>query len=126
MSKLHLLPCLDSEQMAASRRQELTIPRDIAAALGRSAVEAAHAGHYLTKAGQKVVWRDAVQAACAATLSIRPDATLPSNERSTFTETRVQVTNESTLGASRRLVECGLRPLALNFANGIHPGGGGP
>jgi uncharacterized protein (TIGR02452 family) len=36
----------------------------------------------------------------------------------------VQVANETTLGASRRLVEGGHRPLALNFANGIHPGGG--
>ena len=40
------------------------------------------------------------------------------------TETKVQVTNETTLGASLRLVKRGLRPLALNFANGIHPGGG--
>lgn len=124
MSKLHLLPCLDSEQMAACRRQELTIPKDVAAALGRSAVEVARAGLYVTKAGQEVVWRDAVQAACVAKLSIDPDATLPSNEPIAFTETRVQVANETTLGASRRLVECGLRPLALNFANGIHPGGG--
>ena len=124
MSKLHILPCLDSEQMAASRRQELNIPRDVAAALGRSAVEAAREGHYVTKAGQKVVWRDAVQAACAAKRSIAPDTTLPSHERIAFTETRVQVTNETTLGASRRLVERGLRSLALNFANGIHPGGG--
>jgi uncharacterized protein (TIGR02452 family) len=110
--------------MAAFRRQELNIPRDVAAALGRSAVEAAREGLYVTKAGQKVVWRDAVQAACAAKLSIDPDATLPSNERIAFTATRVQVTNETTLGVSLRLVERGLRPLALNFANGIHPGGG--
>jgi uncharacterized protein (TIGR02452 family) len=124
MRKLQILPCLDSEQMAAARRQELNISGDVAAALGWSAVEAAHAGYYTTKAGQKVVWRDLVQAACAAKLSIRPDATLPSNERIAFTETRVQVTNETTFGASQRLVERGLRPLALNFANGIHPGGG--
>src|SRR5262245_48996725 len=99
MSKLHILPCLDSEQMAASRRQELNIPRDVAAALGWSAVEAARQGLYVTKAGQTVVWRDAVQAACAAKLSIDPDATLPSTEPITFAETRVQVTNETTLGA---------------------------
>jgi len=110
--------------MAAARRQELNIPRNVAAALGRSAVEAARAGFYVTKAGQKVVWRNAVQAACAAKLSIRPDATLPSNKPIAFVATRVQVTNETTFGASRRLVESGLRPLALNFANGIHPGGG--
>jgi uncharacterized protein (TIGR02452 family) len=124
MSNLRLLPCLDSEDMAASRRQELTIPRHVAAALGRSAVEAARKGIYLTRASKEVVWGDAVQTACAAKLSIAPDDTLPSNERSAFTETQVQVTNETTLGASQRLVERGLRPLALNFANGVYPGGG--
>jgi len=110
--------------MAAARRQELDIPRDVAAALGWSAVEATRAGIYVTKGGQEVGWRDAVQAACAAKLSIPPEATLPRNEQIAFTETRVQVTNETTLGASRRLVDRGLRPLALNFANGIYPGGG--
>src|SRR5262245_43354155 len=124
MGKLHILPCLDSEQMAASRRQELNIPSDVAAALGRSAVEAAREGFYVTEIGQKVVWSDAVQAACTAKISIDPHATLPTTKRIAFNETRVQVTNETTLGASLRLVECGLRPLALNFANGIHPGGG--
>jgi uncharacterized protein (TIGR02452 family) len=124
MSKLHILSCLDSEQMAAARLQELNIPRDVAAALGRSAVTAARNGFYLTRDGQEVVWRDAVQAACAARRSIPPNAALPRHERSPFAETRVQVTNETTLGASRRLVQHGLRPLALNFANGVQPGGG--
>jgi uncharacterized protein (TIGR02452 family) len=124
MSRLHVLSCLDSEQMAASRRQELNIPRDVAAALGRSAVKASRNGFYVTKDGQEVVWRDAVQAACGAKRSIAPDAALPRIERSPFMETRVQVTNETTLGASRRLVEYGFRPLALNFANGVQPGGG--
>jgi uncharacterized protein (TIGR02452 family) len=70
------------------------------------------------------VWQDAVRTAYAAKRSIAPDTTLPLIERSAFTETQVQVTNETTLGASRRLVERGLCPLALNFANGIQPGGG--
>src|SRR5262245_4078790 len=121
---LFILSCLDSAEMAAGRQRELDIPRDVAAALGRSAVEAAREGFYVTKAGQQIVWRDAVRAACAAKRSIDPDATLPTNKRIAFPETRVQVTNETTLGASLRLVERGLRPLALNFANGIHPGGG--
>src|SRR5262249_47998053 len=42
----------------------------------------------------------------------------------TFAETSIQVRNETTLAASRRLVDTGLKPLALNFANGVHPGGG--
>ena len=124
MSKLLILPCLDSAEMAASRRQELSIPREVAAALGRSAVEAARAGFYGVKTGQQVVWRDAVQAACASRVSLPPDAPLPASPHSVFTETRVQVTNETTLQAARRIMERGLRPLALNFANGIHPGGG--
>ena len=110
--------------MAASRRRELDLSNYAAASLGRSALEAIRKGCYVTSAGQEVSWRDAVQAACAAKRSIDPDATLPSNERIPFPETKVQVTNETTLGASLRLVKRGLRPLALNFANGIHPGGG--
>ena len=124
MSKLDILPCVDSAEMAAARRRELRMRPDVAAALGRSAVEAARNGFYVTKGGRKVDWRDAVQAACAAQCSIAPDAALPSAGQSTISETRVQVINETTLGASRRLVERGLRPLALNFANGVHPGGG--
>src|SRR5262245_38247758 len=121
---LHYLPCLDSAEMAVSRRQELDIPRDRAAALGRSAVEAARQGYYVTEAGRRVDWREAVQAAHAAKVSILPHAELPRQERVAFPETRVQVSNETTLGAAFRLVESGLKPLALNFANGIHPGGG--
>jgi uncharacterized protein (TIGR02452 family) len=109
--------------MSAARRRELDIPRSVAAALGRSAVEAAISGFYFNKAGEKVDLSSLVRAACSRQRSIPPDAPLPNIER-TFPETRVQVANETTLGASLRLVESGLRPLALNFANGIHPGGG--
>jgi uncharacterized protein (TIGR02452 family) len=124
MSKLHVLACLDSERMAEARRQELQIPREVAAALGQSAVKAAREGFYLTKTGQVIVWRDAVQTACATKQSINLNTVLPSNQRGAFEKTRVQVTNETTLGASLRLVDRGLRPIALNFANGVQPGGG--
>ena len=122
--RLHVLPCLDSEHMAASRRLELDLPRDVAAALGRSAVDAARGGVYVTQAGRQVVWRDAVRGAVAAKVSIAPGAALPGPVPFAATRTRVQVTNETTFGAARRLVEQGSRPLALNFANGIEPGGG--
>jgi uncharacterized protein (TIGR02452 family) len=124
MSKLLILPCLDSALMAVSRRQELDIPREVAAALGRSAVDAARQGYYVIEDGRRVDWRDAVEAACAAKVSIAPHAALPRQERVAFPETRLQVCNETTLGAALRFVESGLRPLALNFANGIQPGGG--
>jgi uncharacterized protein (TIGR02452 family) len=121
---IRTLPCLDTEELAAARRRELDIPRYVAAALGRSAVEAATKGHYLNRAGEKVDWSDLVDAACARKQSIPPDGHLPESERRLFPETRVQVSNETTLRASLRLVQDGLQPLALNFANGIVPGGG--
>jgi uncharacterized protein (TIGR02452 family) len=71
-----------------------------------------------------VDWRASVQAARAAKRSLPPDAPSPVPDSGPVAETRVQVSNETTLGAARRLVDAGLRPLALNFANGVHPGGG--
>jgi uncharacterized protein (TIGR02452 family) len=124
MNQLHIVPCLDSDEIADSRRKELSIPRGIAADLGRSAVEAAREGEYINGAGQRIIWRDAVQAAIASKLSIAPEDSLPKCEPVYFAETRIHVTNETTLGASQTLVERGLRPLALNFANGVNPGGG--
>src|SRR5262249_1328635 len=113
-----------SDEMAKLRRRELDIPRHVAAALGRSAVEAATNGYYVYEASTKVDWCRDVQAACSAKVSIRPDHNLPAHQSTTFAETSIQVRNETTLAASRRLVDTGLKPLALNFANGVHPGGG--
>jgi uncharacterized protein (TIGR02452 family) len=121
---LKTLACLDSDDIALCRRRELDISREVAADLGQSAVNAAASGNYVYGATTKVDWSRQVQAACSAKVSIPPEASLPPHEESPFPETRVQVTNETTLGASRRLVERGLRPLALNFANGVQPGGG--
>ena len=110
--------------MANARRRELRMPRELAANLGASAVAAIHSGHYPSSAGRKVDWSHLVEAACSAKRSIAPDAPLPTAGDAPFSETRVQVANETTLQASLRLVEAGLRPLALNFANGFYPGGG--
>ena len=124
MSLLYLLPCLDSDEMAEARRRELSIPPDTAAEFGRSAVEATGLGHYVTQDRDKVDLTTGVEAACAAKRSIAPEAELPNHERDSFPKTRIQVANETTLGASRRFVESGHKPLALNFANGVNPGGG--
>ena len=124
MGRLCILPCLDSDELATARRQELDIPRELAAALGRSAVDAARKGHYVTRNGQRVDWGREARLACSAKVSIPPAAALPSPHPVSFAETRTQVTNETTLGAARRFVSEGLRPLALNFANGVSPGGG--
>jgi uncharacterized protein (TIGR02452 family) len=110
--------------MATSRQRELDIPRSVAAALGRSAIEAAEKGFCVSKSGENIDWNRYVQDALSSKITIPPDMPLPTNNSIVFPETRVQVTNETTLQASRRLVESGLKPVALNFANGVHPGGG--
>lgn len=120
---LEFIECLDSPQLAAVRRRELDIPRDKASTLGRSAVEAAAAGSYSCR-GRRIAWDHLVQQACRAKVSIPAEADLPVAASNRFPATRVQVSNETTLGAARRLAETGLRPAALNFANGISPGGG--
>lgn len=121
---LVFLPCLDSATMAESRRRDLDIPRSAALSLGESAVEAAREGYYVSENGRRIDLHDAVAAARAAKVSITPDTTVSRREQAAFPETRVQVSNETTLGAALRLIQDGLKPLALNFANGIHPGGG--
>lgn len=124
MGVLLIEPCIDSDAIAETHRRELDVPRLVAAQLGRTAVEAARQGYYVNANGGRVEWGTAVQAACEAKVSIAPMSPLPEAASQDFAETWVQVTNETTLQAARRLVERGLRPVALNFANGIEPGGG--
>jgi uncharacterized protein (TIGR02452 family) len=121
---LHVLPTLDDAHLAALRRRELDIPRGRALHLGVSAVQAIREGSYTLPDGRQVDWAPLVRAAVAAKRSIQPDDELPTPPARCFETTTVQITNETTLGAARRLVDAGARPLALNFANGVQPGGG--
>lgn len=122
--QLDILPCLDSDAMGAERKRERDIPSLRAAQLGRSAVEAQHRGRYVDADGREVDWRHALELARRAKRSIPPRVPLPAPEHRSFAITRVQVANETTLQASRRLIAAGHKPLALNFANGVRPGGG--
>ncbi len=124
MTHLVFLPCLDSADLAAARQTELRIPRRTGARLGESAVAAVRKGSYENGAGEQVTLEAAVRAAFNAKRSIPPDEVLPQPKPRAPTDTRVQVCNETTLAASRRFVQQGLRPLALNFANGTDAGGG--
>jgi uncharacterized protein (TIGR02452 family) len=124
MSPLIALPCLDSDELANTRQRELDIRRKVAQTLGMTAVHAIQTGRYRTRSGAEVHWKDSIDLALQQKQSIRPEDPLPDHRRPRFDTTRVQVSNETTLGASQRLIKDGLRPLALNFANGIHPGGG--
>jgi uncharacterized protein (TIGR02452 family) len=121
--KFNFLPYLDSDDIAASMKSKLDISRSTASALGQSALAAAKQGYYFNSKGVKVDWHHAVLAACANKISIAPTDALPVCLPIVHAETRIQIANETTLIAAHRLVESGLRPLALNFANGIRPGG---
>jgi uncharacterized protein (TIGR02452 family) len=117
-------PIVDSDDLAALRRRELDIPRERARELGQSALRAIREGWYAGPDGRPVDWRTDVEKAAAAKVSLPPGAALPPLTRERFPETHVLVANDTTLGAARRLHDAGLRPLSLNFANGVEPGGG--
>jgi len=115
---------VDSDELGAIRRSELDVSREYAAALGVSAGRAIEEGHYFAEEGQRVDWSEAIRSARVAKRSIAPGDSLPENARPPIVETRITVSNETTLGAGHRLTTAGFRPLALNFANGVSPGGG--
>ncbi len=121
---IKILPCIDSNKMAECRKQELDISRERAINLGNSSLKATQDGEYENKQNVKVDWAREVQSACSRKVSISPDTILPSYAHNPYAGTRIQVTNETTLGASRRMIDRGHIPLALNFANGTIPGGG--
>lgn len=124
MNQTLLLPCLDSDEIAQTLRRRLDILRGEAADLGRSAAEISRNGHYTHGLGASVAIADAVKKACSHKHSIPPEAPLPTRANSCFPTTTIQVSNETTLQACHRLSQEGLRPLALNCANGACPGGG--
>ena len=114
----------NSAAMAAARREELDISRHNAADLGSSAVQIARDGRYQLPDGREISIARAMKAARASKVSIPPDYALSARKRTLRKSLDIELCNETTLGAARTLVDLGLRPLALNFANGIEPGGG--
>jgi hypothetical protein len=115
---------LDSPEKAAARRRGLRIDRQRARLLGEEAVRYIEQGWYPAPDGRSVSWSAAVKHAVDSKVSIPPDTELPTPAPASHPVTVVEIANETTLAAARRLVEAGMRPLVLNFANGIHPGGG--
>ncbi len=121
---LKFLPVFDSAALAEARRSELDLDRGFAEELGRSALLISEQGWYENAQGERVELRQMVTQALARRRSLPPRAVLPKAPASNKPLTRVQITNETTLEAARRLGEAGRRTLALNFANGRNPGGG--
>ena len=105
-----VLACLDSDEMAAARRLELDIDQPYAADLGRSAVEMRRCGSYVNKAGEPIEFAELVGKALEARQSIPPEAALPDNSTPRPKEISIRLSNETTIGARKRLVEEGHRP----------------
>jgi uncharacterized protein (TIGR02452 family) len=91
--------------------------------LGQETVRILEAGEYRTASGDTVRIAELVQRAIDGTVSYPHDEATPGFSRPGHA-TRIEVTNESTLEAARRLVNEGHRPAALNFASAKNPGGG--
>lgn len=87
-------------------------------------VNAIRAGIYRSASGKAIDWSREVAEAVAAKRSIDPDSDVQYSGEARHETMRIQVANETTLGAAARLHAEKLNPLALNFANGIRPGGG--
>jgi uncharacterized protein (TIGR02452 family) len=120
---LVIRPCLDDDERAAACRRALAIPRELAASLGLSAIAISQEGAYRSPSGAMVPIRRALDAAKAAKRSIPPDA-LVGPPAARHAVMGLQVANTTTMDAARSFVRVGLRAFALNFANGVNPGGG--
>ena len=118
-----LLPCIDDDQRAAALRRRLDLPRWRAAELGHEAVRIVREGVYRAPSGLPVHIADLIDRAMAAKRSLPPEAELPVGLGAAGATT-VRVAQATSLDAARELLERGHRVLILNFANGVHPGGG--
>lgn len=114
---------MEVRDILATRRL-LDIPRDLAAHLGREAVEVNRRGDYVSPSGRTVSIAHALAHARAATVEYPPDHTWPSPPQRSGHAPAIEVSNETTLSAARRLLDDGLPPTALNFAAATKPGGG--
>lgn len=112
-------------QTEARMRMEarMLMDRDRARELGFQTLQYLTEGHYPAPTGVQVDISEAVGRAVKATVSYPPEASLGEVPQGSF-KSVVEIRNETSLVAARRLVEAGERPLVLNFAAGRTPGGG--
>jgi uncharacterized protein (TIGR02452 family) len=101
----------------------MLIDRDRAAAIGHETLRILEEGAYRTASGTQVDIADRLRLSVLNSQTYPPGYSLPLI-RPGETPTCVEVQNETTLEAARRLFEAGSRPVALNFGSATNPGGG--
>src|SRR5437588_255735 len=93
----------DAELLSQECRIMSRMSRTRAAELARDTLRILEAGHYRTAAGEVVALGDLLRRAVEDTRSYPPDEPIPAVEPGRE-QTRIEVANESTLAAARRLL----------------------
>ncbi|MFW6140701.1 MAG: TIGR02452 family protein [Acidobacteriota bacterium] len=99
------------------------LDRALAAQLGREAMLIGEQGRYTTPSGKTIDIKPLVSAAVKKTVSYPPKKLLPEENQGPH-DTKIEINNETTLSAAKRLLDNNFNPAALNFASATHPGGG--
>lgn len=99
------------------------IPREVAKKFGYEAASIGRKGQYVAPSGRIVDLRASVEFAVGETRSYPPDHRLEDSVTGSY-DTRIEVTNETTLSAAERQLQAGFRSVVLNFASATSPGGG--
>jgi uncharacterized protein (TIGR02452 family) len=113
-----------TNQNKTNLKKQLGIARDTAISLGRETVAILNAGFYMTPGGNKIKIQESVNESIQGTITYSPEVRL-SNGIQLGNQTVIEVKNETTLNAVKRLIAMGYAdPVALNFASAESPGGG--
>ena len=99
------------------------IDRVLAAQYGREAVAIGECSRYQVSSALTVDIKALLSSAVKGTVSYAPNASISETIGGQH-DTIIDVLNETTLSAGKRLMEFGCHPVLLNFASAINPGGG--